>query len=287
MSEALEQKVEALYRQLHTLREERDKLNSKAKIWAERRNRTHEEIRNVTSQIRDLRQRRNVLNEEVKKLKVLREATLRKRKEILEEIRRLREERIRMNAERPPRSRSYLEREIQKIEWKIQTEPLPLDMERRLVDQVRALEAQMEFYRRVEAIKGKIMDLRREAEGLKVDYANYRSKISEIAAQSQEYHLKMLKKIEAAKELKAKADEMHQRYLENREKARQINLEMKKILDEIRSIQSLIKAEEDKEKRKKESDLKRQMEENALKKLKQGEKLTFDEFKILLEKGLI
>jgi len=287
MSETLERKIEDLYQNLQLLKAERERLKKKAQIWADKRDRLHEEIRNLRSQVDSLKQRRDTLNEEVKHLKSLREAGLRKRKEILEEIKKLRQEIIRVNAEKPPRSQSYLEREIERIEWKIQTESLPLDVEKQLIDQVKALEAQMEFYRRIDSIRSKIADLKKEADNLKADTLDYRSRILEIAAQSQEYHMKMLKKIEAIKELKVKADEMHQQYVENKDKAKTINLEIKKTLAEIRSIRDLLNAKEEREKRQKQADLQKQTEEKALEKLRRGEKLTFDEFKILIEKGWI
>ena len=287
MSETPEQRIEELYRRLNVLKAERDDLNKKAQTWAERRNRIHEEIRKIRLLIRNLKQRRDSLNKEVKHLKALRKVELERRDEILEEIRELRKERNRIAAGKPPRSQSYLENQIKRIEWKIQTEPLPLDAERKLIDQIKILEAQLEVYRRIGSINNKIAELRKEADKLKAEALNYRSRILEISAESQEFHAKMLKRIEEAKELKAKADEMHQRYAENKEKVKAINLEIKKTLGEIRSIRELLKSEEEKERRRRESDLQRQTEEKALEKLKRGEKLTFDEFKILLEKGKI
>ena len=287
MSETPEQRIEELYRRLNVLKAERDDLNKKAQTWAERRNRIHEEIRKIRLLIRDLKQRRDSLNKEVKHLKAIRKVELERRDEILREIRELRKERNRIAAGKPPRSQSYLENQIKRIEWKIQTEPLPLDAERKLIDQIKILEAQLEVYRRIGSINNKIAELRKEADKLKAEAFNYRSRILEISAESQEFHAKMLKRIEEAKELKAKADEMHQRYAENKEKVKAINLEIKKTLGEIRSIRELLKSEEEKERRRRESDLQRQTEEKALEKLKRGEKLTFDEFKILLEKGKI
>jgi len=223
MSEAFEQKIEELYRKFRSLRAERDDLNRKAQMWADKRDRIHEEIRDLRSQIRDLKQRRDALNEEVKRLKSLREAGLKRRNEILEEIDKLRREKDKIAAEKPNRSRSYLEGKIERIEWKIQTESLPLDIERQLINQIMTLESQMEVYRRIEKIKEKIVDLKREAEKLKANTLSYRSRILEIAAQSQEFHMKMVKKIEYVNELKLKADEMHQRYVENKEKVKAIN----------------------------------------------------------------
>jgi len=285
MPEAIEQKIEELYKKLHLLKARREELNKEAQTWAEKRNRIHEEIRNLRAQIKSLKQTRDEMNEEVKRLKSLREDGLKKRKAIIEEIEKLGKEKARMSAEKPPRSRSHLESEIERIEWKIQTEPLPLNVERALIDQLRDLEIQREFYRRIESINNKIASLRKEAKELKAYTLAYSSRISKTAARSQEYHAKMLKKTEAMRDLKVKADEMHQRYVEKREKAKTISLEIKKTLDEIRSIQDLIKKREEEEQKQKQADLQKQTEKKALEKLRRGEKLTFDEFKILLEKG--
>jgi len=287
MSKAIERQIEELYRRVRLLRAERDGLKEKARIWADKRDRLHEEIRDLRLQIHSLRQRRDALNVEVKHLKSLREALLRRRKEILEEIVKLRQEKRRMNAEKPFHSQSYLKKKIERIEWKIQTESLPLDVERELIDQVKALEAQMEFYRKAEKIKSRIADLRREADRLKADSLDYRSRIHETAAQSQEFHMKMLKKIEDVRRLKAKADEMHQQYAEFRDKAKAISLELKETLAEIRTLREQLKTREEEERKQKEEELQKQMEKDALEKLRRGEKLSFDEFKILIEKGLI
>jgi len=287
MSEALEQQIEELYQKLHFLRAEKDSLNKKARMWAEKRDRIHEKIRNLRLQIQSLKQKRDVLNKEVKRLKSLRDAGLSKRNEIFEEIKNLRREKIEAEAEKPPKSQSYLESKVKKIEWKIQTEPLPLDVEKQLINRIKTLESQMEVYRRIENIRNKIAELKREADRLKTETLNYRSRIMETAAQSQELHRKMLKKIEEAKMLRTEANEMHQRYLENKEKTKALRLEIKKILAEIQSLRKHLEEKEEKERRRKQADLQKKTEEKALEKLERGEKLTFDEFKILLEKGLI
>jgi phosphoserine phosphatase len=287
MSGMLERRMEDLYERLRLLRDEREKLLKEAEAWADRRDGLHEEIRGLRLRAEELRSRRDELNEEVKRLKTLRQASLERRKGIIEEIRELNRERAKADAGKPRRSRSRLEAEIERIEWRIQTEPLPLDMERKLINQVRTLEAQLELYRRAEGIRRRIADLRREAESLRAEAADYRSRIQEAAGRSQEYHTKMMMVIETIMDLQAKADEMHKRYVEFRGKAREVSSEIKRTMDEIRSVRALIEAEEERERKRKEADLERQTEERALEKLRRGERLTFDEFKLLIEKGRI
>ena len=143
-----QRELEDLYQRLSLLRDEIDRLRREARSWAEKRDAIHEKIRRIKSSIQELRQRRDALNLEVKRLKALREDGLKRRSEIIEEIRRLTEERRRMRGDKPRRSRSSLESQLERIEWRIQTEPLSLEEERRLIDQIRLLESQLEYYRR-------------------------------------------------------------------------------------------------------------------------------------------
>ena len=287
MSSDLERRIRELYDRVDQLKAERDELRINAQRWVEKRDGIREEIRKIRLTVRNLKRKRNMLNDEVRQLKVLREADKKRRREIFEKIRRLREERKRVSMKKPRRSRSYLEGEIKKIEWKIQTEPLPLDVEKELVNNIRILESQLGVYRRIEELNAEIAELMKKADEIRKEISSYRSRISEKAAESQEFHLKMLRKIERIKELEAEAEKSHQRYLEYKKKTRALSLEIKKLLDEIRSIQEMMEKMEKEERRRKEETLKRKLVENALKKIKRGEKISFNEFKILLEKGKI
>jgi len=287
MSSDLERRIRELYDRVDQLKAERDELRINAQRWVEKRDGIREEIRKIRLTVRNLKRKRNMLNDEVRQLKVLREADKKRRREIFEKIRRLREERKRVSMKKPRRSRSYLEGEIKKIEWKIQTEPLPLDVEKELVNNIRILESQLGVYRRIEELNAEIAELMKKADEIRKEISSYRSRILEKAAESREFHLKMLRKIERIKELEAEAEKSHQIYLEYKKKTKALSLEIKKLLDEIRSIQEMMEKMEKEERRRKEETLKRKLVENALKKIKRGEKISFNEFKILLEKGKI
>ncbi|RJS84659.1 hypothetical protein CW706_03480 [Candidatus Bathyarchaeota archaeon] len=287
MSGDLEQRIRELYDRIDRLKAERDETKRNAWRWAEKRNGIREEIRRIRLKVRDLKRKRNMINDEVKQLKILMKADRKRRREIIEKIRRLREERKRVSINKPRRSRSHLDREIEKIEWKIQTEPLPLNVEKELISRVKVLESQLEVYRRIEKLNAKIAEIRGKMYEIGRRISNYRSRISKKAAESQEFHLKMLKEIERIKELEEEAKENHQRYLEYKEKTKALSLEIKKLLDEAKTIREKIEETEKKERERKEKILQRQLVENALKKIKRGEKITFDEFKILLEKDEI
>ena len=287
MSTTPEQKVEELERELDTLRAERNRLNEEAIRWAEKRDRLHEEIRRLRSEANSFREERDELNAAVGALKTLREEAKKEGRTKIDQIKTLRQEIEEALSHRPSRNSQSLQNEIETIEWKIQTDSPPLDEERRLIERVRALETQMVVYREIESRKDKIEELQNEITTLKDERVSYNEKISEMAKESQRFHGKMIERLENATKLKAEADEMHAKYVEHKEPAKALHLKYVDVLKQIRTLREKIREKEEKERSKQEADLQRKLEEEALDKLKRGEKLTFEEFKILAEQGKI
>ena len=191
------------------------------------------------------------------------------------------------SATRATRSSKSLEDEIAEIDWKIQTEPHSLEEEKKLVNQVKALEIQLQAYKKMEQLKGKIYGLGAEAQTLKDEIKTDSDKILELAEQSHKFHEKMIEGLEKAKTLKTEADENHRKYVENREKAKACHSKFVEKLEQVKSLRAAIRQKEEEEKSRHQADLKRKVEDEALEKLKQGKKLSFDEFKILAEQGKI
>jgi len=78
---------------------------------------------------------------------------------------------------------------------------------------------------------------------------------------------------------------MHQSFLMTRQKTKPIQQEITTILNQIELLKEEIRKKEEKEKKKREDALKRKIRKEAKEKLKQGAKITWEEFKILTEKG--
>jgi len=106
------------------------------------------------------------------------------------------------------------------------------------------------------------------------------------AGKSQAIHEEMIKKLEEAKKLKAEAESVHRLFLQVKEKTSPIKEEMERIVEEIRRQKEEIALAEAEERRKSEESLLENIAKQALEKLKRGEKLTWEEFRILAEKGL-
>ncbi|MEM2110416.1 MAG: hypothetical protein QXX08_00870 [Candidatus Bathyarchaeia archaeon] len=281
------ERVEELYQELHLLKAERSRQNKESLQWAEKRNILHEKIKKLRTEAKNLKEKRDALNDEVQHLKSLRERIRKEHYEKTDNLQRLRQKMRETQTKTLRRNAQSLEKEIEMIEWRIQTNSLSLDEEKKLVEQVKNLEKQLEFYRNTKNKKNEVQALEDEVKRLKVKISSYRDKIAELAVQSQKFHLKMLEYYEEMKELKAEADTMHKKYLESREKAQMFHSRYKEVLNQISSLKKAIREKEGEERAKKIADLRILLEKEALDKLKRGEKLTFEEFKILAERGKI
>jgi len=101
------------------------------------------------------------------------------------------------------------------------------------------------------------------------------------AQKSQTTHQKMLEKIAEAKRLKAEADSFHQVFVEERAKSKALRSEIAELTKRLRVVRGEISEEEARERRKSEEGLRQKVEGEAREKLKRGDKLTLDEFKLL------
>lgn len=280
------QMIEELTKKLSALKEQRDKLDGEAYEWAERRNELNDKVKNLRDGILKLRAERDRINDQVKELKQQRNNTTTRIREKIEEMKKLNQESRALAKKRPSRSHQALQKEVESVDWKIQTTSLTLQEDRELVGQVKELEAQLNVYRRLEQLAQKILELRKEARALRSENGLRHQKLTKNAEESQEIHRNMIGKIEDSKKYKIEADVMHKRFLEVKEKARPVEGEMMGLANQIRQLRAEIRVEEEKERKQDQDALRETLERQAREKLKRGEKLTWEEFQLLAEKGV-
>jgi len=177
--------------------------------------------------------------------------------------------------------------EIEEIDWKIQTNSLPVKEEQELVNRVRYLETLLVDQKKVGKVKDKLFKLRAEEQKFGAEAKTVHDKLSELAEQSQKCHAQMIEILEKARELQAEASEAHQKFVEAKEEAQKIHQKFVEVLGKIKSLQQDLKETADKKQAERQSELKDELEKRALEKLKSGEKLMWEEFQLLAEKGLI
>lgn len=279
-------KIEELSRKLSVLKERREKLNDEARALAEKRNRLNMEFKALKAEILKLKNARDEINARVKELKQQKSKIKRELAEKIMEFKDLKNEIEVLAKKKPSKSFNALQKEIESIEWRIQTTPLDLREEKQLVEKVKQLESQLNIHRKIEQLSQKKLELKTELKALEARARLLHEKIVGEAEKSQKIHEERLKKIEEAKKLKTEADNIHQLFLQTKEKVKPFQEEIGKILEEIRTLKGEILAENEAERKKSEESLLKEIEKRAREKLRRGEKLTWEEFQAIAEKGI-
>jgi uncharacterized coiled-coil DUF342 family protein len=266
---------------LTVLRGQTRKINAETKRYVEKRDELNEQFRTHRSQIQDLKNQRNGLNEKVKALKQHRDEARTRIEGLIEEID-LRITKIaELKKKKPRKSRQQLENEFQEIEWAIQTTSLDLEEERNLVAVVKEIEPQLTIYRRIENHMGKIAALRKEIEMLEAKADSDHKELMITAQKSQELHATLLARIEESRVAKTEADNLHIAYVKAREQAKPLYDELKRLSEQKRTLENALREEDQNKRKTVEKALKQKLENQARKKLQQGEKISWQEFQLL------
>jgi uncharacterized coiled-coil DUF342 family protein len=154
----------------------------------------------------------------VQALKQQRDEVRVKIKPIMDEIQIINEKKEELKKKAPRVRQKDIQEEINKIDWKIQTESLDLQEEKRLVGEVKLLETQLSGYKKIEKQNKKIAEHIQERKVLDAQADKFHKELSEMAKKSQDLHESMIAKIAEAKKAKEEADVLHKGFIENKEK---------------------------------------------------------------------
>jgi len=275
--------IATLNKQIVKLREQISKTNAETKKCVEKRNRLNDQLKKQHQEIHELKNKRDNLNEKVKTLKQQRDEAQTKIRAIIEEIKTHRQKIIELKKKTPKRSYQNLQRELTSIEWKIQTTPLDLQEEKKLIENVKKLETQLNIYKKIEQQNKRIAELRKELETLETNADTSHQELTVAAQKSQEIHANMLAKISESENIKRDADRLHSAYIQAKEQVKPLHQEMKEITEKKKKLQDAIREESEKQRKNAEKALKEKLEAQARDKLQRGEKLSWDEFQLLAD----
>ena len=276
-----EQKIVELTQQLTEAKQERDRLNQEARKSAEKRNEYHEQIKQLQTEVRELKEKRDEANLQVQILKAAREKAKAQRKEKCEQIMKLRE-RVKPLSERKPQARQDdLDKKIQNLEWRIQTSSLSIQEEKALVEQVKTLETQRATYKQLRELEDKLLELQTEKKALGTQARLKHDELSQLANQSQNFHEQLVEILSRTATLRQNADETHRKFMELRQKADEIHEKCVEIQRQIKSLKEELHRKEKQQYAEKGKMFREEATAKAREKMKRGEKLTWDEFKLV------
>jgi len=284
-AKAIEEKIKELDRELVPLKEQRSKLESEAKLWMERRDHIRRQIEQLRAEIVSLKTHRDEINRKVKDLKVIRDQLISDRKEKLNRVIEFKQK-VASVKQVPAKAILAVEKEIENLDWRIQTNSLTMPEEKLVVEQIAELEKRLASYKQTQAMWSEIKILQQQLRNLRTEEKEFHTQIALLAEQGRQVHQMLIEEGVNIPKLKTEANENHQKYIENRKLVQKLDEQCELLFAQTRLLRSKSKSEEQKKKVRREMELIQELEENALRKMKRGEKLTWDEFKVLAERGL-
>jgi len=266
------------------IKEELEILLLLKKEKADKRDFLNSKVREQRKKNESLREKRDRLNNEVQEFKRLREKSRIYFSAKRAEMSKIQEILNRNQKEEIADSSSNIRKRIEKLEWRIQTTSLKLLDEKSLIEQVRRLEEQLFTSKKIQELRQKLGNLRAEVTTSKAEGMIYHKRILELAEKSQEHHMMLREKKDEIITVQIKADEEHNEYLKAIQRIKALYQERMGLINQIKNHRIQLHQVSEKRKTELEFELSKELEENSLAKLKRGEKLTLDEFKMLAEK---
>jgi uncharacterized coiled-coil DUF342 family protein len=286
-------------KQIDKLKEQITEANVQIKKRIEERNYLHEQVRKARDEINQLKAERDSLNQRVKLLKQQRDAVRANETPIMNEISLLKEKIKEAEKKLPRASQRELQEELDAIEWTIQTTSLDLGDEKRLIEDVKALEIQLSGYRKIDRQYKKINELLARRKIFQTQADVYHQELTDLAKKSQSIHTIIMQKTSVMKNNKAEADNLHQAFIKAKEQNNLLYAQIRQLVDQTTDLRTEMKKEdqakrkEEEERRRveqvqraaKEQEIKENISSEARTKLQRGEKLSWDEFQLLMSDG--
>ena len=269
---------------LHELNNKRNELRSQ-------RDKKNKEARELFDEARVCKEKRDQINEEVQVRKQMRDILREDADKIGKRIVELGSQMKNMGV---PKNRRVGDR-IRRLERQLETTPfLTKEMEKQTLTQLEELSSEFEKLEQFKDLRSEFREIQTKLRHMQTEIKTYHTSVTTLAQESQIHQEKMLEATKGAKKIKEEADESHAEVIALSATISGIRKELDGLTGEVKKLSNELGAEIQAARRARKTEAKRVREqrldskaEEILVRYKDGESLTLDEFKVLMERGLI
>ncbi|MHA1145546.1 MAG: hypothetical protein ACTSRW_12470 [Candidatus Helarchaeota archaeon] len=294
----LKEEIDDLRKTALEAKEKRDSINKKVSELKIRRN-------EINKKVTELKKMRNSLYEQVKSQRNGLKDILKMKRDLKDQLK---------GSNRERKEVRDLERKINSIEWYHQTNVISWEEEKMLMDRVATLYQELaliredrkndEIEKQHDEITQTLTENFNKIDTWKEEASKYHQQMIESVAESEKIHNEilnlvqeseknhktMIENFEKVNQLRKKQEQAHESYIRNLKEWDFLKKGIEPALQEIDFLKKRLARVRYGMLRRRRSKGNRAIDkktENAIKKYKVGEKLTFEEFKILFDRGLI
>ncbi|MHA1784914.1 MAG: coiled-coil protein [Candidatus Helarchaeota archaeon] len=324
--EYLTPKEEGLYKQIEKWKialsinkKMRDDSQLKIKDWKTKRDELKEEIKEHRAKALEAKLKRDKINQEITKLKNERNETnkktqefKKKRNELYNKTKKLRKELTQVLSEKKELKAQLekvrkIQKKIDQLEWVHQTKPMTWEDEKGIMERIESLYSELNKFEEVQkqiSLSEELNTKFKSIDEMKNEASKYHELMLQCVKESEDIHQKLIRKVKESEnyhnemsnhfaqcdKLRIEEKNAHQLMVEN---LRELDLlrkgseQAKKEIDRMKKKLSSVKKKYKGKKNKKFEHSLNIKAKNALTKYKAGEKLTFEEYQILMRRDLL
>ncbi|NQU79502.1 hypothetical protein HQ545_07070 [Candidatus Woesearchaeota archaeon] len=273
--------LEVKKKELDSLKVTLHELNTDKESWFEKKRQASKAISDSVQSIRDAKSKRNTFTKQVRDSKKRRQELNTLLKDKQNELLKLQQEKKEVSTKLDMRfDPSKIQTEIEELEFKIETEAMPFNIEQRVMKKIAEKKKLLNQSKDVSSVFGNIHELRKDIDRIRKKADETHKKVQLKAETSQKYHEELIEASKDIKDLRTNEDEALKNFVEAKTKYNDQNDIVKKKLDEIYDIRSKVEGVDLREKKKAKKDEESKLiekERDVEEKIKKGMKLTTDD----------
>jgi len=276
----VEQEIYRLRARAKELSDQISEREEEARKAADARDELHEKMKQIKEVVRSLKEERQALLEQIRVLRAEIRDLRQRLFTVVLEAKNLRGE---LRSLKVPPDINNIKRRLEEIDLYLASHRVRKDEEKRFFEEAMKLEAILQEYEKALKLQDKISSLSPSVEALKGELDAKKAELDKLSTRHKEVSKEMERLNQEYNEYKVKADEHHALYIKMKESKSQLEAEHILVASRLYELQKLIRGSREALARQKAKLLREKMRREAQEKLSRGEKLDFEELKILLE----
>jgi uncharacterized coiled-coil DUF342 family protein len=273
--------LEKLRHEVNSYNKNLNKLNIDKESWFKKKENISNNIRNKIKSVKENRTKRDSLTKKVKELKEKRTDLNEDIKKKISPLVKLRDELKDLTKKSKIKYPQNTKRVIDAIEVKLETEAMPFDKEKELSKKLNQMKRSLSDASSIIDIQEQIKKLNLRTNSIRKNNNLTHNEIQKLAKESQESHVNLVKNSKEIDELKVREKEAHKKFFGLKKSFNEVNNKLEEkliVMNKIKIKINKFKLEEEEKNKLKEIVFIKNKENELEEKIKEGKKLTTDDF---------
>ena len=283
MTNETEEKIAALREELNELTSHLDEALEEGRRSAESRDTHHTKMKEARARLFELKQKRQETSQQIDEAIAASQALRRSLWEKMQEAKNVRS--ILKSTKVGYDTAEKLERKIASAEWRIQTGLIDPKEEKRLFDEISRMERMLEETKVKRGTLKRLRTLSAEIDDVKNALERNSEKIEFLMRSRSTLVRQMRDLAQEHRKLRKLGDRSHERFVQARIRQREIEDKRIVVISRLKALGYKERTARQAAVKEREQALRQKVVATAAEKMKRGEKLSFEEYRILMEQG--